>query len=149
MAAGAEHGIVDFGMYALDSLRLEKCYRAWKLDITHEYTPLDAGLDRFLRLDKDDFIGRAALLQQKQAGLAERFVPLLVEPGDADAPFCASVLDGEEVVGLVTSGGYGHCLESSIALAYVRRDLAEPGRALEDRDPWPAPQGGGRRGAAL
>lgn len=131
MAAGAEHGIVDFGMYALDSLRLEKCYRAWKLDITHEYTPLDAGLDRFLRLDKDDFIGRAALLQQKQAGLAERFVPLLVEPGDADAPFCASVLDGEEVVGLVTSGGYGHCLESSIALAYVRRDLAEPGRALE------------------
>ena len=51
VAADAQHGIKDFGMYALDSLRLEKCYRAWKVDMTHEYTPLDAGLDRFVQLD--------------------------------------------------------------------------------------------------
>ena len=131
MAAGAECGIADFGMYAMESLRLEKCYRAWKVDMTHEYSPLDAGLDRFVRLDKEDFIGRAALLAQKQEGVAERFVPLLVEADDADAPFCAPVLDGDEVVGLVTSGGYGYSLETSIALAYVRRGLAEPGRELE------------------
>ncbi len=131
MAAGAQHGIKDFGMYALDSLRLEKCYRAWKVDMTHEYTPLDAGLDRFVQLDKPDFVGRAALLKQRQEGVPERFVPLLVEDGDAEAPFCASVLQGDEVVGLVTSGGYGHSLQKSIALAYVRRDLAEPGRELE------------------
>jgi dimethylglycine dehydrogenase len=115
----------------IETLRLEKCYRAWKVDMTHEYTPLDAGLDRFVQLDKPDFVGRAALLKQRQEGVPERFVPLLVEDGDAEAPFCASVLQGDEVVGLVTSGGYGYSLKKSIALAYVRQDLAETGRELE------------------
>jgi dimethylglycine dehydrogenase len=131
VAAGAPYDIKDFGMYALDSLRLEKCYRAWKVDMTHEYTPLDAGLDRFVQLDKPDFVGRAALLKQQQEGVPERFVPLLVEDGDAEAPFCASVLQGDQVVGLVTSGGYGYSLQKSIALAYLRRDLAETGQELE------------------
>ena len=60
--AGEAHGIRDFGVYAMDSLRLEKGYRGWKGDITREYTPLMAGLDRFVALDKGDFTGRAALL---------------------------------------------------------------------------------------
>ncbi|MFQ6017849.1 MAG: aminomethyltransferase family protein, partial [Kiloniellaceae bacterium] len=129
--AGAEFGIADFGMYAMESLRLEKCYRVWKLDMTHEYTPLEASLDRFVKLDKADFIGRSALLQQQQEGLSQRFVPLLVEAGDADAPACATVFRDAETVGLVTSGGYGYAAEKSIALAYVRSDLAEPGSELE------------------
>ena len=131
MAAGAEFGIADFGMYAMESLRLEKGYRAWKLDLTHEYTPLDAGLDRFVKLDKADFVGKAALLRQKQVGVAERLVPLLLYADDADAPVCAPVYRDGETVGLVTSGGYGHAIQASIALAYVRADLTAPGTEVE------------------
>ena len=130
MAAGAHTGIRDFGMYATDSLRLEKCYRAWKVDLSHEFTPLEASLDRFVALDKPDFIGRDALLRQREAGIARRLVPLVVET-DVDAPFCASVLAGGERVGLVGSAGYGHTLRKSIALAYVTAELVTPGTALE------------------
>jgi dimethylglycine dehydrogenase len=131
MAAGAEFGIRDFGMYATDSLRLEKCYRAWKVDLSHEFTPLEASLDRFVALDKPDFVGRDALLRQRESGVAQRLVPLLVDTEDADAPFCASVFAGRERVGLVGSAGYGHILQQSIALAYVDHALATPGTALE------------------
>jgi len=131
MAAGEDQGIVDFGMYALESLRLEKCYRAWKVDMTQEYTPLEAALDRFVALDKPDFMGRAALLKQQQEGVSQRLVPLVVEADDADAPACATVLHGDETVGLVTSGGYGHAIGKSIALAYLRADLAETGVQVE------------------
>jgi dimethylglycine dehydrogenase len=131
MEAGAESGITDFGMYAMESLRLEKCYRSWKVDLTQEYTPLEASLDRFIRLNKTGFIGREALLAQQQEGLTQRLVPLIVDADDADAPACAGVFQNGERVGLVTSGGYGHALGHSIALAYVRPDLTEPGTALE------------------
>ena len=131
LAAGAEFGIRDFGMYATDSLRLEKCYRAWKVDLSHEFTPLEASLDRFVALAKAHFIGRDALLRQRDAGVAQRLVPLLVAADDADAPFCASVFAGRERVGLVGSAGYGHALQKSIALAYVTSELSAPGTALE------------------
>jgi len=130
-AAGEAHGIVDFGAYAMESLRLEKCYRAWKVDLTHEYTPAMAGLDRFAALDKGPFVGRDALLKEREIGPAERFVPLLVDAIDADTPPCASVFKDGEIVGLVTSGGYGHAIGQSIALAYMRPDLAAPGTEVE------------------
>jgi len=116
----------------MDSLRLEKCYRSWKADLTTEYTPLMAALDRFVRLDKTaDFIGREALRREAAAGPKERFVPLLVAARDADAQAVSIVHRGDERVGLVTSGGYGYRLNRSIALAYVRSDLAAPGTELE------------------
>jgi len=116
----------------MESLRLEKCYRSWKADLTTEYTPLMASLERFLRLDKEtDFIGRDALRREAAAGPKERFVPLLVEARDADAAAVSIVHRGSEQVGLVTSGGYGYRLNRSIALAYVRADLARPGTELE------------------
>ena len=130
MAAGAGSGICDFGMYATDSLRLEKGYRAWKIDLSHEFTPLEASLDRFVTLDKPEFVGRDALLRQRDAGIARRLVPLVVET-EVEAPFCASVFAGGERVGLVGSAGYGHTLQRSIALAYVTSELATPGTALE------------------
>ncbi|MBV8876907.1 MAG: GcvT family protein, partial [Gammaproteobacteria bacterium] len=84
--AGRILGLEHFGLYAMESLRLEKCYRSWKADLTTEYTPLMASLDRFVRLDKAaDFIGREALRREAAAGPRERFVPLLVEARDADA----------------------------------------------------------------
>ncbi|RMD60667.1 MAG: FAD-dependent oxidoreductase [Alphaproteobacteria bacterium] len=131
MRAGTAEGIVDFGMYALDSLRLEKCYRAWKIDLTSDYTPLEAALERFVDLDKPDFIGREALRRQREAGVSQRLVPLVVDADDADAPPCAPVWYGDERVGLVTSGGFGHAIGRSIALAYLDRALATPGRRVE------------------
>jgi dimethylglycine dehydrogenase len=116
----------------MESLRLEKCYRSWKADLTTEYTPLMASLERFVCLDKTtDFIGREALRREAAAGPKERFVPLVVEARDADAAAVSIVYRGNERVGLVTSGGYGYRLNCSIALAYVRADLAREGTELE------------------
>ena len=129
--AGQPHGLKPFGMYAMDSLRLEKTYRAWKQDLSTDYTAFEGGLDRFIKLDKDGFIGRDALLKEQQAGSKQRFAPLLVEAGDCDAPYLATVWSGEEQVGLVTSGGWGHRIEKSIALSVIRTDLTEPGTSLE------------------
>ena len=130
--AGKPHGIRDFGMYAMESLRLDKCYRGWKSDLGSEYSPLMSSLDRFVDLKKDDFIGKDALLAESVAGVKEKFVPLtLDQPGAADAPFCAPIRSNGDIVGLVTSGGWSYTLEKSIVLGYVRTDLAEPGAKLE------------------
>jgi dimethylglycine dehydrogenase len=130
--AGEKFGIRDYGLYAMDSLRLEKCYRGWKGDLTTEYTPFMASLDRFVKLDKPGgFIGQEALRREAAAGPRERFVPLVVDAAAADAAAVSIVFAGDAVVGLVTSGGYGYRLNKSIALAYVRTDLALPGTELQ------------------
>ena len=77
--AGADLGLVDFGLRAMDSLRLEKGYRSWGADINTEVTPLEAGLERFVAFDKGDFVGRAALLEQRRAGLRKRLATLEVD----------------------------------------------------------------------
>ena len=127
--AGAAHGIADFGMYAMDSLRLEKGYVSWKQDITTDYDPFEAGLDRFVRLAKGDFIGKAALAERRAP--AQRLVSLLVDAEDADALPLAIVSRAGEAVGVAGSGGWGHRIGRSIALAYVRSDLAVPGTRLD------------------
>jgi dimethylglycine dehydrogenase len=129
--AGERFGISDFGLYAMDSMRLEKCYRSWKADLTTEYTPFMASLDRFVKLDKPSgFIGQEALKREAAVGPKERFVPLIVDAADADAAAVSIVHEGDTTVGLVTSGGYGYRINKSIALAYVRTDLAVPGKEL-------------------
>lgn len=128
VAAGEAHGIRDVGIYAVESLRLDKGYRAWKQDLETGFTALEASLDRFVDLGKPDFVGKAALLAERERGVAQRLVPLtLDEPGEHDAPFCAPVHAGGERVGLVTSGFWSFTLDQSVALAYVRSDLARPG----------------------
>jgi dimethylglycine dehydrogenase len=132
LEAGRELDVAHFGLYAMESLRLEKCYRSWKADLTGDYTPLAASLERFVRLDKPaDFIGKAALIREAASGPRERLVPLLVEATDADAAAGAVVFSGAQAVGLVSSGGFGYRLRRSIALAYVRAELAVPGTTLE------------------
>jgi dimethylglycine dehydrogenase len=130
--AGQAFDIRDFGMYAMDSLRVDKCYRGWKSDLESGYTPLEASLDRFIDAKKPSFVGRDALLAELARGPAQRFVPLTFdEPGDAEAPYCAQVFHGEQNVGLTTSGVWSHTLGKSVALAYVRADLAQPGTRLQ------------------
>jgi dimethylglycine dehydrogenase len=132
LVRGQDLGLRHFGLYALESLRLEKCYRSWKVDLTSDYTPLASSLERFVRFDKTaNFIGREALQLEQAAGPRERFVPLLVDASDADAAAISIVHHGRDAVGTVTSGGYGYRLNRSIALAYVRADLAAPGVELE------------------
>lgn len=130
--AGEEYGIRDFGMYAMESLRLDKCYRGWKTDLGSEYSPLKSSLDRFVDFGKDAFIGKEALLKENQSGPQERLVPLtLDEPGVADAPFCAPIRQNGEIIGLVTSGGWSYTLQKSVSLGYVRSDLVMPGTKLD------------------
>jgi dimethylglycine dehydrogenase len=131
-AAGAAFDIRDFGLYAMDSLRVDKCYRGWKSDLESGYTPLEASLDRFVDVTKPDFVGKAALAAEHARGAAQRFVPLIFDDdGDAEAPYCAQVFDGDTNVGLTTSGVWSHTLKKSVALAYVKADKATPGTKLQ------------------
>ena len=75
-AAGANYGLQDFGLYAMDSMRLDKCYRGWKSDIESGYSPYEASLDRFVSLQKPAFVGRDTLIREAERGTAQRFVPL-------------------------------------------------------------------------
>ena len=125
-------GATPFGMYALNSLRIEKGYRAWKGDLSTDYTLLQGGLDRFVKLDKpQDFPGKAATLAEKQQGVTKRFASLIVEAGDQDAPYMSTIWHDGEVVGETTSGAYGHRVGASIALGMIRADLAAEGTEVE------------------
>ena len=128
LAAGAK----PFGMFALNSLRIEKGYRAWKGDLSTDYSLLEGGLDRFIRFDKpQDFPGKAALLAEKQQGVKKRFVTLTVDAGEADAPYMSTLWHDGQVVGETTSGAWGYRVGRSIALGMLRADLTDPGTEIE------------------
>ncbi|ASP37092.1 FAD-dependent oxidoreductase [Labrenzia sp. VG12] len=128
LAAGAR----PFGMWALNSLRLEKGYRTWKGDLSTDYSLLEGGLERFIKFDKpQDFPGKAALQAEKQRGVTKRFVTLTVAAGDADAPYMSTLWHDGKVVGEVTSGGWGYRVGKSIALGMLRADLTVPGTEIE------------------
>jgi len=129
--AGQKHGLKPFGMEALDSLRIEKGYRAWKGDLSTDYTVLQGGLDRFVDWSKPDFKGKAALEREKQQGVTKRFVLLTVEAGDCDAPYMSTLWHGGQVVGETTSGNWGYRVGKSIALGMLRADLAIAGTEIE------------------
>jgi dimethylglycine dehydrogenase len=129
-AAGEELGIVDFGLYAMNSLRMEKAYAGWGAELTNEITPVEAGLDRFVKLDHD-FVGRAAVLAARARGVASHLAYLEVGAGDSDAAGGEPVFAGGKVVGVTTSGGYGHVTGRSLAFAYVASGYETAGRQLE------------------
>jgi 4-methylaminobutanoate oxidase (formaldehyde-forming) len=126
MEAGEAHGLRLAGLHALDSCRIEKAYRHWGHDIGDEDTPLEAGLMFAVKPDKGAFIGRDALLRQRDAGASRRLVQfLLSDPAPMlyhDEPIWA---DGR-MVGRTTSGAYGHALGAAVALGYVRDEGGDP-----------------------
>jgi dimethylglycine dehydrogenase len=130
LEAGEPLGLVDFGYRALDSLRLEKAYRLWGVDISADYTPLEAGLERFVAFEKGHFIGRDALVRQREAGIRRTLACLTIDTDDADAHGYEPVRAAGQPIGYVAAGGYGHAVERSIALAYLPLEHAEPGTAL-------------------
>ena len=125
--AGAEFGLKLFGGRALSSLRLEKNYGSFNKDFRPDYTPFEAGLDRFIDFSKPDFMGRDAVLAEREQGPKKRFVTLKVESHHADVTGYETIMQGEKVVGHVTSGGYGHAVGSSIAMGYIPAELAREG----------------------
>lgn len=131
MAAGRPLGLRPFGMFALNSLRVEKGYRAWKGDLSTDYTVLQGGLERFVDWTKPEFRGKAALAAEKQAGVAKRFCTLVIDAGEQDPPYMATIWSGDQVVGEVTSGYYGHRVGACIGLGMLRADLNQPGQAVE------------------
>jgi len=130
-AAGLDAPVAPIGYRALDSLRLEKSFGIWSREYTWAYTPAMSGLDRFVAYDKAGFIGRDAALRERDTGPAQRLVTLVVEATDADAATFEPVWIGPRRVGFVTSGGYGHSLGESLALAYLDADVAVPDTAVE------------------
>jgi 4-methylaminobutanoate oxidase (formaldehyde-forming) len=126
--AGREHGLVAGGYRAIEALRLEKGYRAWASDITPDETPFEAGLGFAVRLDKGvDFIGHDALLAAKAAGPRKRLRCLVLDDPRSVALGNEPVRVDGEVVGRVTSGGYGFTVERSIAYAYLPPERAAIG----------------------
>jgi 4-methylaminobutanoate oxidase (formaldehyde-forming) len=128
-AAGRDHGLVAGGYKAIDSLRLEKGYRVWGSDISPEDTPLEAGLGFAVKLDKGDFIGRDALLDAGE--LTRRLVCLVLDDPRSVALGSEPVRVEGEIVGRVTSGGYGYTVDRSIAYAYLPASLAPSGTRVE------------------
>ncbi|KJS43432.1 MAG: dimethylglycine dehydrogenase [Roseovarius sp. BRH_c41] len=125
-------GVKPFGMFALNSLRIEKGYRAWKGDLSTDYSMLEGGLERFVKFDKpQDFAGKAALLAEKQRGVKKRFVTLIVEAKAADAPYMSTLWHEGQIVGETTSGAWGYRVGASVALGMLRADLAVPGTEIE------------------
>ena len=123
-------GAKPFGMFALNALRIEKGYRAWKGDLSTDYTLLEGGLERFIDWSKP-FPGKAALEAEREAGPKKRFVVMKVEAGACDAPYMATIWKDGNVVGEVTSGDWGHRVNASVALGMIRADLAGAGTEVE------------------
>ena len=132
LEAGADHGIREFGFYAMNSLRLEKSFGIWSAEFRQEYTPGMTGMDRWIDWQKEGFIGREAAQAERDGDTAaKKLVTLEVESSEADATGYEPVWDGERRVGYVTSGGYGHHVGKSLAMALVAPEFAAPGTALD------------------
>lgn len=124
-AAGQDHGIADFGVQAVNSLRMEKAYRGYAAELTNEITLIEADCERFYAPDKGEFKGRAATEAVRQQGIVTKLVYGEVAATDCDIYGGEAVMQGDKVVGVCTSGGYGHATGKSLAFAYVDPDLCE------------------------
>jgi glycine cleavage system aminomethyltransferase T len=113
MDAGGAFDLKMFGMYAMDSMRLEKGYLAWKSEMNVHHTPLETNVAWTVKMDKD-FIGKAGLEKQKAAGVPRQLVCLVCQADDADPWGYNPIFNGEEIVGMTSSGGYGHRVERAL-----------------------------------
>ena len=132
MEEGSVFGIANFGTYAMNSLRMEKAYKGWGSELTTEITPIEAGLERFVDFSKT-FIGRESTLSRKLLGINTKLVYLEVDVDDSDCLGNEPVLDGEKIIGVTTSGAYGHTVGKSLAFAYVQPQYTHSGTEFEIR----------------
>ncbi|PLP60164.1 glycine cleavage system protein T [Mesorhizobium loti] len=131
LSVGRDMGLAEVGYHALSSLRLEKSFGIWSREFTQGYTPAMTGLDRWIAFDKGDFIGRQAAEAERNRGGADSvLVTLEVDTADADASGFEPVWHDGRKVGFITSGGYGHTIAKSLAMALVDKDFAKEGTVL-------------------
>jgi dimethylglycine dehydrogenase len=128
--AGREFDIADFGLYAVNSLRIEKAYRGWGAELTNEVTRLDAVMERFIRLDKESFVGRDATLKQRNGERTLQLIYFEVDASDSEVRGGEPIFVADEYAGVTTSGGYGHFVGKSLGFGYVSPRLAGPGTEL-------------------
>jgi len=129
--AGAAHGIADFGLYAVNSLRVEKAYRGFGAELTNEVTMAEADMERFVSKAKSAFIGSEATLASMQGERALQLVYFEVDATDNDVRGGEPVFAGDRCVGVTTSGGYGYRVEKSLGFGYVPPTLAAPGSTFD------------------
>ncbi len=129
--AGREYGLSLFGARALESMRMEKGYLHWKADLLTEFDPFETGLNRFVKMDKPHFVGKAALKQRSDAGPRRHRVTLKLDTDRAPAHPGASVVANGKVIGTVTSGAWGHRVGMNLAYAFVETEFADVGTLFE------------------
>lgn len=124
--AGRDLDLTLAGSRALMSLRLEKSFPSWGLDLSSDYFPSETSLARFVRMDKKDFVGRDAAAVRLAEGPRERFATFVVDATDTDAVGGEAVFCGGEFAGYTTSGGYGYNVDESLALGYLKPQFYKP-----------------------
>jgi len=132
MQAGQAHGIRRFGTYAMNSLRLEKAYKGWGSELTTEISLVEADMLRFAR-KSGGYIGADVVERKKSEGVPIHLVYCEVDADDADPMGNEPVLDGDAIIGVTTSGGYGHVVRKSLAFAYVNSGYESAGTTFDVR----------------
>ena len=131
-AAGEAHGMKPFGMRAMMSLRLEKFFGSWMREFRPDYMPCETGMDRFVSYNKPvEFIGKAAALAEKASGPTRKAVAFVVDAIDADVVADEPIYVNGQLVGFVTSGGYAHGSQCSVALGMIPTELVQEGLKAE------------------
>ena len=130
MQAGEPHGIAPFGSAALNAMRLEKGFKGAS-ELTNEVTLPEADVMRFAKLDKGEFLGKAATEASLAGDLPWRCAYLAIEAADSDCHGAEAVFSNGSKVGAISSGGYGHHVGQSLAFAYLDPAYADPGTDLE------------------
>ena len=129
---GKQFGIHEYGFNALLSMRLEKSFGIWSAEYTQGYTPGMTGLDRWINWQKNDFIGKkASYLEKSGNGPNQKLVTLEVDSRDSDASGFEPIWKNGKRVGFITSGGYGHRVQKSLAMGLINTDLAESGQEID------------------
>ena len=127
--AGQPEGMVAAGYKAIDTLRLEKGYRYWSSEITPDYTPLEAGLGFAVKFNKGDFLGREALLKQKEAGIKQKLCCLTLADSRTEAIGKEPIRAGDKIIGWVAAGGFGYSVGKSIIYAYLPIEYSKSARS--------------------
>jgi len=127
--AGRRFRIANYGLYAVNSLRLEKGYKAWSTELTNELSMLEADMARFIRFDKPDFVGKAASVEQTPRPY--KIVYTEIAAADTDARGGEPALAGDRCIGVITSGAYGHRVGKSLAFACVEPSFSAPGARFD------------------
>ena len=129
--AGEAFNLSQFGLYATESMRMEKGYLHWKADIIYERNPMETGLDFFVKMDKPDFIGKKPLQAQLEKGNQKKLVTLVIDCDLAPAHSGDSIYSDDKLSGTITSGAYGHRVNKNIAYAFVEPQLSEVGTEIK------------------